>query len=173
MACWPEPGTKTPQATSGRAREKRHAGTDQIGLGEGAGITWVTTDGRWANGVLAGAWHKDAAGYIGEGARETARRDRSDRSGRGRRDHVGDHRRALGEWRAGRSLAQRRRRLHRGGRARNGTPGPIRSVGARAPGSRGGPPTGAGRMACWPEPGTKTPQATSGRAREKRHAGTD
>src|SRR5215469_10458581 len=76
MACWPEPGTKTPQATSGRAREKRHAGTDQIGLGEGAGITWVTTDGRWANGVLAGAWHKDAAGYIGEGARETARRDR-------------------------------------------------------------------------------------------------
>jgi uncharacterized protein (TIGR02680 family) len=36
----------------------------------------VTTEGRWANGVLAGSWHKDAAGYIGEGARETARRDR-------------------------------------------------------------------------------------------------
>jgi uncharacterized protein (TIGR02680 family) len=47
-----------------------------IGLGEGTGTTWVTTDGRWANGVLAGRWHKDAAGYIGEGARETARRDR-------------------------------------------------------------------------------------------------
>ena len=47
-----------------------------IGLGEGTGTTWVTTEGRWANGVLAGSWHKDAAGYIGEGARETARRDR-------------------------------------------------------------------------------------------------
>jgi len=47
-----------------------------IGLGEGTGTTWVTTDGRWANGVLAGSWRKDAAGYIGEGARETARRDR-------------------------------------------------------------------------------------------------
>jgi uncharacterized protein (TIGR02680 family) len=47
-----------------------------IGLGQGAGTTWVTVDGRWANGVLAGSWHKDAAGYIGEGARETARRER-------------------------------------------------------------------------------------------------
>jgi uncharacterized protein (TIGR02680 family) len=47
-----------------------------IGLGEGTGTTWVTTGGRWANGVLAGRWHKDAAGYIGEGARETARRER-------------------------------------------------------------------------------------------------
>jgi uncharacterized protein (TIGR02680 family) len=47
-----------------------------IGFGEGSGTTWVTADGRWANGVLAGAWNKNAAGYIGEGARETARRDR-------------------------------------------------------------------------------------------------
>jgi uncharacterized protein (TIGR02680 family) len=52
------------------------AALSAIGLGEGTGTTWVTTDGRWANGVLAGAWHKDVAGYIGEGARETARRDR-------------------------------------------------------------------------------------------------
>jgi uncharacterized protein (TIGR02680 family) len=52
------------------------AALSAIGLGEGGGATWVTTDGRWANGVLAGSWHKDAAGYIGEGARETARRDR-------------------------------------------------------------------------------------------------
>ena len=52
-----------------------------IGLGEGTGTTWVTTGGRWANGVLAGAWHKDSAGYIGEGARETARRDRIARLG--------------------------------------------------------------------------------------------
>ena len=52
------------------------AALSAIGLGETTGTTWVTTDGRWANGVLAGAWHKDAAGYIGEGARETSRRDR-------------------------------------------------------------------------------------------------
>jgi uncharacterized protein (TIGR02680 family) len=42
----------------------------------GAGGAWVTTDGRWSNGVLSGAWHKDLAGYIGEGARESARRAR-------------------------------------------------------------------------------------------------
>jgi uncharacterized protein (TIGR02680 family) len=52
------------------------AALSAIGLGEGTGTAWVTADGRWANGVLAGRWHKDAAGYIGEGARETARRDR-------------------------------------------------------------------------------------------------
>ena len=46
-----------------------------IGLG-GTGGTWVFTDGRWANGVLGGAWRKDSAGYIGEGAREAARRAR-------------------------------------------------------------------------------------------------
>ena len=40
------------------------------------GATWVTTDGRWSNGVLSGAWRKDQAGYIGEGAREAARRAR-------------------------------------------------------------------------------------------------
>ncbi|MGH3294307.1 MAG: TIGR02680 family protein [Trebonia sp.] len=50
-----------------------------IGLDPGAagtGGTWVTTDGRWSNGVLSGAWRKDRAGYIGEGAREAARRTR-------------------------------------------------------------------------------------------------
>jgi uncharacterized protein (TIGR02680 family) len=52
------------------------AALSAIGLGEGTGITWVATDGRWANGVLAGSWQKDAAGYIGEGAREKARRER-------------------------------------------------------------------------------------------------
>jgi uncharacterized protein (TIGR02680 family) len=46
-----------------------------IGLG-GTGVTWVATDGRWANGVLGGAWQKDSAGHIGEGAREAARRAR-------------------------------------------------------------------------------------------------
>ncbi len=49
-----------------------------IGLGSWilGGGTWVTTDGRWSNGVLSGAWRKDRAGYIGEGAREAARRAR-------------------------------------------------------------------------------------------------
>ncbi|MGD0608736.1 MAG: TIGR02680 family protein, partial [Streptosporangiaceae bacterium] len=42
----------------------------------GPGGTWLTTDGRWSNGVLSGAWRKDQAGYIGEGAREAARRAR-------------------------------------------------------------------------------------------------
>jgi hypothetical protein len=44
--------------------------------GTGGGAAWVTTDGRWSNGVLSGAWRKDQAGYIGEGAREAARRAR-------------------------------------------------------------------------------------------------
>ena len=42
----------------------------------GSGAAWVTTDGRWSNGVLSGVWRKDRAGYIGEGAREAARRAR-------------------------------------------------------------------------------------------------
>jgi uncharacterized protein (TIGR02680 family) len=44
----------------------------------GGAAAWVTTDGRWSNGVLSGAWHKDQAAYIGEGAREAARRARID-----------------------------------------------------------------------------------------------
>jgi uncharacterized protein (TIGR02680 family) len=46
-----------------------------IGLGPGTG-TWVAVDGTFAVGVLSGAWHKDAAGHIGEGAREATRRAR-------------------------------------------------------------------------------------------------
>lgn len=46
-----------------------------IGLGPN-GSTWVDADGRFAIGVLSGAWHKDSAIYIGEGAREAARRAR-------------------------------------------------------------------------------------------------
>ncbi|MEV6153003.1 TIGR02680 family protein [Nonomuraea sp. NPDC052129] len=46
-----------------------------IGLGPGA-ATWVAVDGRWGNGALAGSWHKVSADYIGEGAREAARRAR-------------------------------------------------------------------------------------------------
>ncbi|MEV0052516.1 TIGR02680 family protein [Saccharopolyspora shandongensis] len=46
-----------------------------IGLGE-HGQTWVGPDGRFQIGVLAGAWHKPVATYIGRGAREAARRAR-------------------------------------------------------------------------------------------------
>jgi uncharacterized protein (TIGR02680 family) len=42
----------------------------------GSSTAWVTTDGRWGNGVLSGAWRKHQAGYIGEGAREATRRAR-------------------------------------------------------------------------------------------------
>ncbi|MBO2456373.1 TIGR02680 family protein [Actinomadura violacea] len=52
-----------------------HAVLAGLGLGPGA-RTWVAVDGRWANGALAGSWRKDAAGFIGEGAREAARRAR-------------------------------------------------------------------------------------------------
>jgi uncharacterized protein (TIGR02680 family) len=42
----------------------------------GTGGTWAATDGRWSNGVLSGAWYKNRAEFIGEGAREAARRAR-------------------------------------------------------------------------------------------------
>ncbi|MFG2485158.1 TIGR02680 family protein [Streptomyces virginiae] len=50
------------------------------GLGQGEIIpadgTWVTLDGRHRVGILTGRWAKPAAEYIGEGAREAARRAR-------------------------------------------------------------------------------------------------
>ncbi|WP_231949798.1 TIGR02680 family protein [Alloactinosynnema sp. L-07] len=45
-------------------------------IGVGEGTTWVDVDGRFQVGVLAGSWHKDSAVYLGEGAREAARRAR-------------------------------------------------------------------------------------------------
>lgn len=47
-----------------------------IGYGRDTAHTWVAADGGFRIGVLHGSWHKDAAAYIGEGARETARRAR-------------------------------------------------------------------------------------------------
>jgi uncharacterized protein (TIGR02680 family) len=47
-----------------------------IGREPGTGGTSATTDGRWSNGVLSGAWRKNQAEHIGEGAREAARRAR-------------------------------------------------------------------------------------------------
>ncbi|WP_225730446.1 MULTISPECIES: TIGR02680 family protein [unclassified Nocardia] len=50
-----------------------------IGFGRDSATTWVDTDGSFRIGVLRGSWHKAAAAYIGEGARETARRARLER----------------------------------------------------------------------------------------------
>jgi len=47
-----------------------------IGREPRTGGTSATTDGRWSNGVLSGAWRKNRAEHIGEGAREAARRAR-------------------------------------------------------------------------------------------------
>jgi uncharacterized protein (TIGR02680 family) len=79
-----DPGDPQARTLSGEAVR---AVLSAIGLGGSYGTsgsygtgaadgTWVSADGRWANGVLGGAWRKDSAGYIGEGAREGARRAR-------------------------------------------------------------------------------------------------
>ncbi|QNP74808.1 TIGR02680 family protein [Streptomyces roseirectus] len=48
-----------------------------IGLGSGDfGDTWVAVDGRFRVGALTGSWSKPSAAYVGEGAREEARRAR-------------------------------------------------------------------------------------------------
>ncbi|CAL9628863.1 Chromosome partition protein Smc [Actinosynnema sp. ALI-1.44] len=47
-----------------------------VSLAPADGPFAVTADGRWSAGVLTGSWHKDAAEFIGAGAREAARRRR-------------------------------------------------------------------------------------------------
>jgi len=47
-----------------------------IGAGESDHPAWVGTDGDYRLGVLRGRWRKESASYIGEGAREAARRTR-------------------------------------------------------------------------------------------------
>ncbi|MET9918770.1 TIGR02680 family protein [Streptomyces sp. NPDC006435] len=56
-------------------------GEDGAGPAEGARWagahgTWVATDGSFRVGALTGSWAKDSAQYVGEGAREQARRAR-------------------------------------------------------------------------------------------------
>ncbi|MDN3260635.1 TIGR02680 family protein [Streptomyces sp. CSDS2] len=46
------------------------------GEAESGGDTWVSVDGRFRVGALTGSWAKQAAEYVGEGAREAARRAR-------------------------------------------------------------------------------------------------
>ncbi|MBZ3917876.1 TIGR02680 family protein [Streptomyces acidiscabies] len=48
-----------------------------VGLGsDSSGDTWVAADGRFRVGALRGSWSKESAAYVGEGAREEARRSR-------------------------------------------------------------------------------------------------
>lgn len=47
-----------------------------IGAEESAGLCWVSADGRWRNGPASGAWSKPAAGFVGAGARASARKSR-------------------------------------------------------------------------------------------------
>jgi uncharacterized protein (TIGR02680 family) len=89
------PAIDADDAQAGALREESVASVLRaVGLGArtaGTGETWVTTDGRWSNGMLSGAWRKDQAAYIGEGAREAARRDRIGRLER----EFGDERAAI------------------------------------------------------------------------------
>jgi uncharacterized protein (TIGR02680 family) len=49
---------------------------DAIGLGESEEGVWVSASGRFRNGVLQGAWHKQTAAFIGHATREAAREAR-------------------------------------------------------------------------------------------------
>lgn len=49
---------------------------EAIALTPAEEMAWVTPEGRYRNGVLHGAWRKEAATFIGAGAREAARRAR-------------------------------------------------------------------------------------------------
>ncbi|ONI86047.1 TIGR02680 family protein [Saccharothrix sp. ALI-22-I] len=62
----------SPSADTFTASASASAGTFAVSPGGFA----VSPDGRWRAGVLTGAWRKDAAEFIGAGAREAARRRR-------------------------------------------------------------------------------------------------
>ncbi|WP_406472594.1 TIGR02680 family protein [Streptomyces sp. NBC_01615] len=49
---------------------------EEASWGADGNDTWVSTDGRFRVGALTGSWAKDSAQYVGEGAREQARRAR-------------------------------------------------------------------------------------------------
>ncbi|MFR9673312.1 TIGR02680 family protein [Streptomyces sp. TR02-1] len=56
---------------------------EERGTGDGEPVhpvggtdTWISADGRFRIGALTGSWAKDTAQYVGEGAREQARRAR-------------------------------------------------------------------------------------------------
>lgn len=55
-----------------------HGGAGGEAGPEGGVATWAAVDGRFRVGALTGRWAKATAEYIGEGAREAARRSRMD-----------------------------------------------------------------------------------------------
>ncbi|MFI6944518.1 TIGR02680 family protein [Streptomyces sp. NPDC050422] len=64
-------------ASIGTGREAGAVGAGQGGAGpENEAASWAAVDGRFRVGALTGRWAKAAAEYIGEGAREAARRTR-------------------------------------------------------------------------------------------------
>ncbi|MFG2216772.1 TIGR02680 family protein [Streptomyces sp. NPDC048685] len=70
-------------AAIGAGREAGTVGGEQGGASgeagpEGEAGTWAAVDGRFRVGALTGRWGKATAEYIGEGAREAARRSRMD-----------------------------------------------------------------------------------------------
>ncbi|QIS70967.1 TIGR02680 family protein [Streptomyces sp. DSM 40868] len=54
----------------------RASAAERGGEAGSGGDTWVGVDGRFRVGALTGSWSKPAAEYVGEGAREEARRAR-------------------------------------------------------------------------------------------------
>lgn len=70
-------------ASIGAGREAGAVGGERGGADGGAGpedeaASWAAVDGRFRVGALTGRWAKAIAEYIGEGAREAARRSRMD-----------------------------------------------------------------------------------------------
>ncbi|WP_406725040.1 TIGR02680 family protein [Streptomyces sp. GD-15H] len=62
-------------ASIGLAAEDGNGG-EETSWEAGGHDTWVCADGRFRVGALTGSWAKDSAQYVGEGAREQARRTR-------------------------------------------------------------------------------------------------
>jgi uncharacterized protein (TIGR02680 family) len=62
-------GLRDPEAPTAQGAGKQGSGGSEH-------ATWVAADGSYRLGALHGAWSKDSASYIGEGARDAARRAR-------------------------------------------------------------------------------------------------
>ncbi|GGM64391.1 hypothetical protein GCM10012275_38740 [Longimycelium tulufanense] len=71
----PEPGCPVPADLVRQVLAAVALLDDPAGESAPAGLA-VSTSGRWRAGVLAGTWRKDAAEYVGAGAREAARQRR-------------------------------------------------------------------------------------------------
>lgn len=69
----PEPGACESASISPTVLDRL---LEVIGVGEGAGATWVAADGRWQNGPLHGRWGKDEPQFIGADVRARCRERR-------------------------------------------------------------------------------------------------